>query len=169
MEKENHIEQLLNSSNTDKELLSIAKKVLNNQRISTSEGVVLYQKGELAFLGMLANYVREKKNGDYVYFNRNFHIEPTNICVYTCSFCAYSRLIKQREEGWELSIDQMMDLMPVLIVFHERCLRRPMEPHQFVYLYSEHSQLRYLFQDVLRDARLYMDLVFPHYEVNIFF
>ncbi len=63
MEKENHIEQLLNSSNTDKELLSIAKKVLNNQRISTSEGVVLYQKGELAFLGMLANYVREKKNG----------------------------------------------------------------------------------------------------------
>ncbi len=111
MEKENHIEQLLNSSNTDKELLSIAKKVLNNQRISTSEGVVLYQKGELAFLGMLANYVREKKNGDYVYFNRNFHIEPTNICVFDCKFCSYSRLLKQKEEGWEMNEEQILNIV----------------------------------------------------------
>ena len=111
MEKENHIEQLLNSSNTDKELLSIAKKVLNNQRISTSEGVVLYQKGELAFLGMLANYVREKKNGDYVYFNRNFHIEPTNICVFDCKFFSYSRLLKQKEEGWEMNEEQILNIV----------------------------------------------------------
>jgi aminodeoxyfutalosine synthase len=111
LEKENHIEQLLNSSNTDKELLSIAKKVLNDERISTSEGVVLYQKGELAFLGMLANYVREKKNGDYVYFNRNFHIEPTNICVFDCKFCSYSRLLKQKEEGWEMNEEQILNIV----------------------------------------------------------
>ncbi len=111
MEKENHIELLLNSTNTDKELLSIAKKVLNNERINTSEGLVLYQKGKLAFLGMLANYVREKKNGDYVYFNRNFHIEPTNICVFDCKFCSYSRLLKQKEDGWEMSEEQILNIV----------------------------------------------------------
>jgi aminodeoxyfutalosine synthase len=62
-------------------------------------------------LGVLAEYVKEKKSGNKVFFNRNFHVEPTNICVYTCSFCAYSRLIKNREEGWEMSIEQMMDII----------------------------------------------------------
>ncbi|MDB5151660.1 MAG: aminotransferase class I/II-fold pyridoxal phosphate-dependent enzyme, partial [Mucilaginibacter sp.] len=45
---------------------------------------------------VLANYIPEKKHGDKTYFNRNFHIEPTNLCVYDCKFCSYSRLIKQR-------------------------------------------------------------------------
>lgn len=111
MEKDNHIEQLLNTINTDTELLSIAKKVLNHERISTSEGLVLYQKGELAFLGMLANYIREKRNGDYVYFNRNFHIEPTNICVFDCKFCSYSRLLKQKEQGWEMNEEQILNIV----------------------------------------------------------
>ncbi len=111
MEKGNNIVELLNSTNINKELLSIAKKVLNNERISISECVVLYQKGELAFLGMLANYVREKKNGDYVYFNRNFHIEPTNICVFDCKFCSYSRLLKQKEEGWEMNEEQILNIV----------------------------------------------------------
>ena len=44
-------------------------------------------------------------------FNRNFHIEPTNVCVFTCKFCSYSRLYKNREEGWELSIDEMLDIV----------------------------------------------------------
>ena len=60
---------------------------------------------------MLANYVREKKNGDYVYFNRNFHIEPTNICVFDCKFCSYSRLLKQKEEGWEMNEEQILNIV----------------------------------------------------------
>lgn len=51
----------------------------------------------------------EKKNGHYVYFNHNFHVEPTNVCVYTCAFCSYSRLIKQRHEGWELTVDEILN------------------------------------------------------------
>lgn len=104
-------ELLLDTPTLSQELKHIAQKVYNQQRITFDEGVYLYKHANLSYLGTLANYVREQKNKNYVYFNRNFHLEPTNICVYTCAFCAYSRLIKQREEGWELSIEQMMDLI----------------------------------------------------------
>lgn len=94
---------------TDTDLKNIAQKVLDSKRISPEEGVLLYEKGSLGFLGSLANYVREKKNGDKVYFNRNIHIEPTNICVFDCKFCSYSRLLKHKEEGWELSEEQILE------------------------------------------------------------
>lgn len=102
---------VLESPQLDSNLKNIAQKVFKGERISFDEGVYLYEKASLSYLGTLANFIREKKNKNYVYFNRNFHVEPTNICVYTCAFCAYSRLIKQREEGWELSIEQMMDII----------------------------------------------------------
>ncbi|MBK8722532.1 MAG: aminofutalosine synthase MqnE [Saprospiraceae bacterium] len=95
----------------DKDLLAIAKKVENNERISIEDGIILYEKGELGFVSSLANYIREKKHGLNTYFNRNFHIEPTNLCLYTCSFCSYSRLIKQRSEGWEYTMEEMMDMV----------------------------------------------------------
>lgn len=95
----------------DEALKNIGKKVLAGTRISDEEGIVLFEKGSLNFVGALANFVREKKNGDKTYFNRNFHIEPTNVCVFTCAFCSYSRLYKHREEGWEYTEDQMMDIV----------------------------------------------------------
>ncbi|MDQ3051289.1 MAG: aminofutalosine synthase MqnE [Bacteroidota bacterium] len=94
---------------TDNELSSIADKVIQGKRISEPEAVVLYEKGELGFLGALANYVQTRKNGNNIYFNRNFHIEPTNVCVFSCKFCSYSRLYKNKEAGWELTIEEMMD------------------------------------------------------------
>ena len=106
-----NLNQLLIKSSYSSQLKDIASKVFNNERITINEGVILYKEAELGFLGMLANYIREKKNGNYVYFNHNFHVEPTNICVYSCSFCSYSRLIKNREQGWELSINQIMDII----------------------------------------------------------
>lgn len=108
---EQNLNQLLIKSGYSSQLKDIASKVFNNERITFNEGVLLYKEAELGFLGMLANYIREKKNGNYVYFNHNFHVEPTNICVYSCSFCSYSRLIKNREQGWELSINQIMDII----------------------------------------------------------
>ena len=50
-------------------------------------------------------------HGDKTYFNRNFHIEPTNVCVFSCNFCSYSRLYAHREEGWELSADDMLNMV----------------------------------------------------------
>jgi aminodeoxyfutalosine synthase len=89
----------------------IQRKVNNAERITYDEGVYLFEHADLAFCGMLANIVRERKNGDNTYFNKNFHLEPTNICLYTCTFCSYSRIIKKREEGWEYTHDEMMDII----------------------------------------------------------
>ncbi len=90
--------------NTDIE--TIVKKVLKGKRISVKEGIELYKKADLPVLGYLANKIREDKNGDNVYFNRNLHIEPTNRCVYACKFCSYYR--KKGEEGWEFSREDML-------------------------------------------------------------
>jgi aminodeoxyfutalosine synthase len=95
----------------DTRLQEIANKVYEGQRISDEDGLVLFEKGSLGFTGTLANYIREKLHGDITYFNRNFHIEPTNACVFSCNFCSYSRLYAHREEAWELSVDQMMDIV----------------------------------------------------------
>ncbi len=96
---------------TDEGLKAIAQKVKNSERITDEECMLLFEKGSLAFVGSLANYIREIKHGDTTYFNRNFHIEPTNVCVFSCEFCSYSRLYAHKEEGWELSIDQMLDIV----------------------------------------------------------
>ena len=93
------------------ELLKIGNKVYNRTRISNEDAIVLFENADLGFVGALANYIREQKHGDTTYFNRNFHIEPTNVCVYACKFCSYSRLYAHKEEGWELSIDDMLNIV----------------------------------------------------------
>lgn len=96
---------------SDRQLKLIGEKILENQRINQEEGVYLFEKGSLAYLGTLANWVREEKHGNKTYFNRNFHIEPTNVCVFDCKFCSYSRLYAHKEEGWELSIEDMLNIV----------------------------------------------------------
>jgi aminodeoxyfutalosine synthase len=98
-------------SHQDVTLAGIAQKVFSKERISPDEGHYLYEKASLGFLGTLANFIREEKNGKITFFNRNFHIEPTNVCLYTCTFCSYSRLIKERKDGWEYTIDEIMDIV----------------------------------------------------------
>jgi aminodeoxyfutalosine synthase len=106
----NSIDILINTV-ADNGLKSIAQKVKNKQRITDEECLLLFEKGSLAFVGSLANFIRERLHGDRTYFNRNFHIEPTNVCVFSCEFCSYSRLYAHKEDGWELSIDQMLDIV----------------------------------------------------------
>ena len=69
---------------------SLAEKVDRSQRLSRDEASVL-AGAPLALLGLLASRVKERKSGREVYYNRNFHIEPTNICVFNCRFCSYRR------------------------------------------------------------------------------
>lgn len=95
----------------DGDLRSIGEKIIAQRRITPEEGLALFERAPLSYVGALANHVRERKHGHTTYFNRNFHIEPTNVCVFTCAFCSYSRLYAHREEGWELSIQQMMDIV----------------------------------------------------------
>ena len=107
----NDISQLLKNTSLGPTLVRIAEKVEASHRITEEEGLLLFEEAPLGYLGTLANFIREKKHGDATYFNRNFHMEPTNICLYTCTFCSYSRLIKKREEGWEYSIEDMMNIV----------------------------------------------------------
>lgn len=100
---------MMNDVPIPRDLQSIVDKVTNGIRISDSDGILLFEKASLGLVGRLANQIKERKHGDKVFFNRNFHIEPTNVCVFSCAFCSYSRLYANREEGWEMTIQQMVD------------------------------------------------------------
>jgi aminodeoxyfutalosine synthase len=103
--------QTIIASESNEQLISIAEKIINKERINKEEGLLLFEKASLSYLGSLANFVRERLHGHTTYFNRNFHIEPTNVCVFACKFCSYSRLYAHKEEGWELSTEQMLDIV----------------------------------------------------------
>ena len=93
------------------ELKTIGERVINKTRLADEDALYLFEQAPLPYVGALANAVRESRHGDHTFFNRNFHIEPTNVCVFTCNFCSYSRLYAHRDEGWELSLQQMMDIV----------------------------------------------------------
>jgi aminodeoxyfutalosine synthase len=101
------IEDVIKISLADKFLRTVSEKIFSTERITEEEGNLLYQKADLSLLSVLADHVRKTKNGDKVYYIRNLHVEPTNICVYNCRFCSYSR--KKNEAGsWELSNEKML-------------------------------------------------------------
>ena len=98
-------------SNIAEEFKQIASKVYNEERITVEEGILLFEKADLNYLGSLANYIREKKHGATTYFNKNFHIEPTNICVFDCKFCAYSKLLREKKDydAWEMDEEKIYE------------------------------------------------------------
>lgn len=104
------LETLLNT-NLSAELKTIANKVYHKERITEEEGVYLFEKAELNFLGILANHIREERHGHVTYFNKNFHVEPTNICVFDCKFCAYSKLLRNKGDydAWEMSEEDIYE------------------------------------------------------------
>jgi len=104
-------EAIMKALPQDHAFRTIAQKVIDQKRITVEEGILLFEKGELNFVGALAHFINERLHGKKVYFNRNFHIEPTNVCIFTCGFCSYSRTYKHKEDGWELSLEQMMDIV----------------------------------------------------------
>lgn len=105
------INSLFSLTVTDNQLKDIYNKVLNEERVTPEEGIYLFYNAELSHLGTLANYIREKRHGNKTYFNKNFHIEPTNICVFDCKFCSYSRFLREKDEydAWELSEEDIYD------------------------------------------------------------
>jgi len=81
-------------------LEEIRRKVTEQQRISTEDAIDLFRNAPLAFLANMADQINLEKNAGRVYFNRNFHFEPTNICIHNCLFCSYRRRIND-PEAWE--------------------------------------------------------------------
>jgi aminodeoxyfutalosine synthase len=104
----NSVLSLLRLTPIGPQLLRVAEKVLSNERISVNDGNLLYLEASLPFLALLADTVSQRINNNHVYFNRNFHIEPTNICVNNCAFCSYRRHSGE-EASWELGIEEIIE------------------------------------------------------------
>jgi aminodeoxyfutalosine synthase len=75
-------------------LVAIREKVEAGQRLSFDDGMYLEEDADLFTLGELANVVRERKSGRFAYYNVNTHLNPTNVCVYRCTFCAFRADLK---------------------------------------------------------------------------
>lgn len=103
------VEKLLCAVDLTEEQKRISKNILDGKRISIEEGVILYKEFPLHLLGLLANYVKEKNTGRKVFFNKNFHMEPTNICIYNCKFCSYKRRFGE-PDAWDYSLEQMLEI-----------------------------------------------------------
>src|SRR5271154_6483175 len=76
---------------SDARLEPIAQRVLAGERLTSDEGLALFQSHDLLAVGWLANHVREQRHGNLTYFNVNRHINPTNVCVAHCKLCAFGR------------------------------------------------------------------------------
>ncbi|MBL8821080.1 MAG: aminofutalosine synthase MqnE [Planctomycetia bacterium] len=91
----------------DSKLLPIRDKVLANERLSLEDGLTLEASADLTTLGELANIVRERKHGKNAYYNVNVHINPTNVCVYRCNFCAFRSDLKD-PRGYLMSDEEIL-------------------------------------------------------------
>lgn len=91
-------------------LKPIADKIISGQRLTPEEGLLLYLEADLPLLGILSGFSRRKFNGNLVYFNSNFHIEPTNKCIYNCRFCSYHKPDSD-PDSWEYSHEDMLDIV----------------------------------------------------------
>ena len=84
----------------------IRDKVVAGTRLSLADGERLFESADLASVGALANFVRERLHGDLTYFNRNLHINATNVCEATCIFCSFSRLKTGDPQAYTMSIEE---------------------------------------------------------------
>src|SRR5438046_9703362 len=90
-----------------KELRPIAERVEAQQRISEADALTLYRANDLNALGMIANVVRERTNGNYATYIHNRYINYSNICVLSCQFCAFAAK-KRDAHAFEYAIDAIV-------------------------------------------------------------
>ncbi len=90
------------------QLETIREKVEAGERLSADDGLLMYRDDvPLPELGELANVVRERKNGNFAYYNINTHLNPTNVCVYRCTFCAFRADLRDAKGYW-MSDEQVL-------------------------------------------------------------
>ena len=86
----------------------ILTRVAEGERLSAADALTLWQDAPLWRLGEVAVARKRAKSGDKVFYNKNFHIEPTNICVFNCKFCSYRRP-RGSAEAWDYTLEQIED------------------------------------------------------------
>src|SRR6201990_951084 len=92
----------------DARLAAVRDKVQAGERLSFDDGLFLSEQADLFTLGELANLVRERKNGNFTYYNVNTHLNPTNVCVYRCTFCAFRSDLKS-PKGYVMTDEQVLE------------------------------------------------------------
>src|ERR1700721_721877 len=91
----------------DPVLHGIAEKGTAGARLTADDGMALYRSRDLPGIGRLADFARRRLHGDVAYFNRNRHINYTNVCALSCKFCSFYR--KRGEEGaYEMPVEQVV-------------------------------------------------------------
>ncbi|MEN3034584.1 MAG: aminofutalosine synthase MqnE [Aquificaceae bacterium] len=101
------MEELINSQE-DKTLRAIGEKVLSGKRISPQEALELFKSKDLGYICALAEHINKQKNSSFAYFVLNMQINPTNICIYSCSFCAFG-VKKSDPKSYELSEEEILN------------------------------------------------------------
>ncbi|WP_457621518.1 radical SAM protein, partial [Persephonella sp.] len=93
---------------SDKSLFPVIDRVLSGKRLSAEDGIKLFETGDLLTVGILANFVTEKKNGKYAYFVINRQINPTNVCALDCKFCAFATMDRNDPKAYEMSYEDIL-------------------------------------------------------------
>lgn len=89
-------------------LADIEQKVMAAERLTPADGLFLDEQVDVLTLGRLANVVRERKNGNFAFYNTNVHLNPTNVCVYRCTFCAFRSDLKS-PRGYTFTDDMIRE------------------------------------------------------------
>ena len=92
----------------DKALLPIAEKVMGGERLDAADGLALFQTDDAISVGRMANFVRERVNGDSTFYTVNRYVNHTNVCVVSCKLCAFA-VRPKKEGGWTYSAEEIVD------------------------------------------------------------
>lgn len=84
----------------------ISESLRRGERITADDALKLWREAPLWLLGELATERKEKMSGKEVYYNRNVHLEPTNICLFNCEFCSFRRR-EGDKDAWYMSLDDI--------------------------------------------------------------
>src|SRR5512146_772536 len=91
-------------------LADLREKVLAGERLSDGDALRLFEAKDLAAVGALANHVREARHGDLTFYNKNVHLNFTNVCVASCKFCSFARPDdRAASEGYTMSLDEAVN------------------------------------------------------------
>ena len=104
-------------------LSEIRAQVEAGERLSFDDGLFLDQHADLFTLGELANIVRERRHGKNAYYNVNEHLNPTNVCVYRCTFCAFRADLKS-SKGYVMTDEQIVEIVIRIKARVRRCRGR---------------------------------------------
>ena len=130
----------------DARLIDIYDKVMQQERLSATDAVTLFESQDLLAIGAMADWVNRQKNGNRVFFVANQHLNPTNVCILraTCTFCSFART--PREDGaYTMSLDE---------AFHEADMVRDTPVREFHIVGGLHPRLRLsYYEDLLRGLK----------------